>query len=124
MLKSGIIIVLVEWIGLDGAGKAPSSKEAEMAALRMEKSATDYMEPMLHGYVQRTAEYASAWKCSDCGLVWQKKWYADTCGDRGHKSAFQQHYGGYVLNGKYVGGTSYTRQALRRELADLRSASS
>lgn len=73
-----------------------------------------------HVYEDGSATYAErtitgfAWGCDSCGLIWEKKWHAESCSQHGHQPRFEQHYGGYVVNGQHRGGTSYTRHAIGR----------
>lgn len=74
------------------------------------------MEPDMHGTYREVGVAKHAHMCLACGLVWQIKWHADTCGDRGHKAAWKQRYcAGTVINGKPEFETFYDRIALRRE---------
>jgi hypothetical protein len=77
----------------------------EVVAVNADGNAT-YIERTISGY---------AWACDDCGLVWEKKWYAESCERRGHPKRFDQHYGGITENGAHKGGTSYTRFAIGRK---------
>jgi len=74
-------------------------------------------------YVE-TDYQGNAWRCEGCGLVWEKRWYAETCDKRDHKPSFVQRYfrpgsgpmGNATVNGVYQGTVSeYTRQSLRRD---------
>jgi hypothetical protein len=77
------------------------------------------MEPILTpdgsdaGYVERTIE-GFAWMCDDCGLIWEKKWHAETCIRRSHVRVWEQRYGGYVENGIHRGGKAFPRVAIGR----------
>ena len=58
-------------------------------------------------------------QCADCGLIWEKRWHAETCGDDGrnhHASFAQGPYGvTYVLDGVPQGNIKYyTRFAIGR----------
>jgi hypothetical protein len=90
---------------------------------RREQAATEMMTATMSGnYEPHTLEYAHLWRCDGCGLVWQKRWHAETCEGRGHKTSFQQGPYGVqrVENGKAVGTlTYYTRQAVRREKVEV-----
>jgi hypothetical protein len=88
---------------------------------QMEHIETAFMTPILHGTTMSYREDsgdAHAWQCLGCGLVWEKRWHAESCETRKHVPSFAQHYysGGAVVNGVYTGRKStYTRKALRRE---------
>jgi hypothetical protein len=79
---------------------------------------TDVMQPTMDGgYVQHSYN-AKLWRCEGCGLVWDKKWYAETCESRGHIPTWEQGPYGvtHVSNGVPQGNlTYYTRQAVRRD---------
>lgn len=84
----------------------------------MERIRAGKMEPMLDGsYSERTFE-GYAWRCDECGLVWDRRRFADSCASRGHRPSFQEGPYGvrFVLNGVPQGNIHYyTRTALRRE---------
>jgi hypothetical protein len=84
----------------------------------VEASETAVMEPTITGtYVERTVKSA-LWRCEGCGLVWEKRWHAETCESRGHKDRFAQGpYGVQRMeNGKLVGTLHwYERRAVRRD---------
>jgi hypothetical protein len=86
---------------------------------RCEERPSTFMTPLMDGgYAEHTAEQAHAWRCDGCGLVWEKRWHAETCTKRGHKTSFVQGPYGVrgVENGKLIGTpTYYTRRAIRRE---------
>lgn len=86
---------------------------------RREANPTAIMTPTLDGgYVEHTIEAAHAWRCDGCGLVWEKRWHAEACEERGHVPSFQQGPYGvkYVENGQPVGDLRYyQRSAIRRE---------
>jgi len=52
--------------------------------------------------------------CSSCGLLWDRKWQAESCEKRGHVESFPQHYGGYVENGVYKPANTYIRKSYGR----------
>jgi hypothetical protein len=88
----------------------------------------EIMEPRLSGdaditYVEKTVEGAGH-RCDECGLVWAKAWYANTCGSRDHATRFNQAYAykpeGYRTHGK-VAWNVYTRYALGRDKAWMAS---
>jgi hypothetical protein len=86
---------------------------------RRDKINTEIMEPHLTQntfyYVETTVEQVSSWRCDGCGLVWEKKWHAESCENRDHKTSFEQRYGGTIVNGKHVGYRAFVRKAMRRE---------
>lgn len=86
-------------------------------AIQREEIETTVMEPMLNGGYHERTYAAHAWQCPSCGLVWDKKWYAESCATRNHAPSFQQRYGVRgTLNGKPYGNIYYvTRQSLRRD---------
>ena len=59
----------------------------------------------------------NSYGCAGCGLVWSRRWQAETCEERGHVSQFDQRYGGRFENGVHKGFTAYTRYAIRRSKA-------
>jgi hypothetical protein len=79
----------------------------------------EVMEMRFHGpalnvtYIEKTIS-GNAWACEDCGLIWEKRWYADSCTKRGHALAFEQTYGGYLEFGVHKGGARYTRYSQGR----------
>lgn len=90
-----------------------------MSAVRMERASTIVMEPHADGsYHEHTIQGAYLWKCSECGLVWEKKWHAESCTQRSHVESFEQGPYGVqgVVNGQPVGNLYwYTRRAVRRD---------
>jgi hypothetical protein len=87
---------------------------------RMEPITTEAMEAYAitaDSVLYREQEYkAYGWRCDSCQLVWAKRWYAESCGDRDHQPTFVQTYGRRLDSyGKYVGGVDYVRLALRRD---------
>jgi len=70
----------------------------------------DYVEIDVEGY---------GWRCDGCGLVWTRKWHAETCESRSHASSFEQGPYGvtHTLNGVPQGPNIryYTRRAYRRD---------
>jgi hypothetical protein len=82
------------------------------------------MEPNAfgNGYVELTIEHKYAWRCDGCGLVWDRKWHAESCPSRNHATRWEQRYGGRVENGRHVGYTAYTRAAIRRERVEAPAA--
>lgn len=86
---------------------------------RLEERPTAIMEPLMDGgFVESTIEHAHLWRCDGCGLVWQKRWHAETCAERGHKPSFEQGPYGvtHVVNGRLMGNPRYyTRSAVRRD---------
>lgn len=93
---------------------------------RLEKIETTMMEPILSGdtgihYVEKTIT-GYAWCCNACGLVWDRKWMAEQCGERKHRPTFDQVYHRAVMHqGKMVDSTyAITRQAIRCEPITLK----
>ena len=88
---------------------------------RLEARKTTIMEPVLSGdsVVYRQADVDGyLWRCEDCGLVWDKKWYADSCSKRSHVPSFEQGPYGvtHMENGVPQGRLYYyTRRAIRRD---------
>lgn len=88
---------------------------------RLERITITVMEPNLCGdtlnyYEKETG--GSAWRCDECGLVWDRKSYAEGCADRGHKTNFEQtYYGrGALVNGVFTGTvTTYERRPIRQD---------
>ena len=92
-------------------------------------------EPILTGVMQahvsdRSVTFAeasyqgNAWRCEGCGLVWEKRWHAETCDKRDHRTSFVQQYfrpgpgpmGNAIVDGVYQGKVlEYTRQSIRRD---------
>lgn len=88
-----------------------------MSAIRkVGKTSTRMME--MRGweevYYSEVGIQANTYACTDCGLVWDRKWYAETCEDRNHISTWEQKYGGRIENGRYIGYTAYVREAIYR----------
>ena len=103
-----------------------------MAAVKTDhKIATATME--LHAtlndmfYVERALNDSPLWYCSECGLLWDRQWQADQCGEgtyrecspnrdikRNHRSSFPQHYGGGVENDVYKPAATYVRHSYGR----------
>src|SRR5512141_2061531 len=86
-----------------------------------EKVTHEIMEPYLSGDMLTYHEESittNTWRCNACGLIWAKKWYAETCASRNHKTSFDQvyHYRpeGFLTHGRYA-ETRYTRYALGRD---------
>ena len=78
-------------------------------------------------YEERALEDSPLWYCSECGLLWDRQWQADQCGEgtyqecaplknvkRNHRSSFPQHYGGGVENDVYKPAATYIRQSYGR----------
>ena len=55
---------------------------------------------------------ANTYACVGCGLVWDRKWYAETCEKRNHVSKWEQRYGGIFENNIHKNYRAYTRTAL------------
>jgi hypothetical protein len=64
-------------------------------------------------YVQADIKPFS-YACLGCGLIWSRKWHAETCEERGHVATWEQCYGGLVENGEYRPAKTYTRRAIGR----------
>jgi len=79
---------------IDTAAMVPHFTGAELSV--------SYHEERYEGYL---------WACDSCGLVWERKWHADECGERGHVLSFSQRYGGFVENGVWQGGSEYVRRS-------------
>ena len=88
--------------------------KADTAMMEMRFSGAD----MNISYAEVGIE-ANTYACTGCGLVWDRKWYAETCESRNHVPSWEQRYGGYIENGVPKGYKGYVRQALQRRL-DLR----
>lgn len=92
-----------------------------MSAIRkLETVAHQIMEPHLSGdsLTYHEAEIESpAYQClaPNCGLVWAKKWHAETCEQHGHRPTWQQMYCQGVENGQPIKPVYYPRYALRRD---------
>ena len=97
----------------------PEHEDTMSEVLKLEKlENTPYMKARLtlDSVYYVDAEYTShAYKCTGCGLVWDRKNLALSCESHGHKPMWRQLYGGYFENGKHVGGAEYERRAIRRE---------
>ena len=78
-------------------------------------------------YEEKALNGSPLWYCSDCGLLWDRKWQADQCGEgtyqecspvtevkRNHRTSFPQYYGGYVENNTYKPAATYVRQSYGR----------
>jgi hypothetical protein len=111
----------------------PDSKvsNGRVQTIKSWKVEHEVMEARLSGsdsltYIEKTVS-GNAHKCVECGLVWAKRWHAETCASRNHETAFVQRYAykpeGYATNGK-VAWNSYTRYALGRDKAEAREEAS
>ena len=83
-------------------------------------------------YEEEALEDNPLWYCSECGLLWDRKWMAEQCGDgtyvecvpfqnvkRNHRSSFPQHYGGrseHMLGSpeRYIPAATYIRRSYGR----------
>jgi len=68
----------------------------------------------------------NSYGCTGCGLVWSRKWQAESCEERAHVRQFEQRYGGRVeqmVGGqpRHVDYTAYTRSAIGRDKAIRRA---
>ena len=66
-------------------------------------------------YAHRDIE-ATTYACTGCGLVWTRKWHAESCEEREHATRFPQHYG-WKANayGKYFPSQTFVRRAVARD---------
>jgi len=118
--------VIVEWNGtrltkpIDPEYERTQAERKAARALlpkvtKMEKGHAEWMEPDAEGHYHiREKEDKPRWKCP-CGLVWTMKHDAQECTSRGHIPHYDIHYGGTNINGQYVGSTTYTIRAIRKE---------
>ena len=88
-------------------------------AIQKGRHQSEIMSPMMDGSYQERTTKGFSWQCADCGLIWEKRWHAETCGDDGrnhHASFAQGPYGvTYVLDGVPQGNIKYyTRFAIGR----------
>lgn len=82
----------------------------------------EVMEPRLSGefvsYDEKTVT-SNVYRCDGCGNLWAKRWYADTCGERGHRNSFDQKYyhkaEGYTRTGQ-VNEVIYTRYRIGHDV--------
>ena len=88
-----------------------------MAAMRLNRRLeTGNIEPDIFGNYQERSYVAYEWMCTDCGLVWTRKWHAETCAERKHVSHWLQRYPkGPIVNGKPSRVDEYPRDAIRRQ---------
>lgn len=85
-------------------------------ATRREMVDCPFMEPYQDGSFVATSKVGYAWRCDDCGLVWDRKHYAENCGRRQHVAHWRRGYGAtMILNGvpNYKGFIEV--DAIRRE---------
>ena len=95
------------------AGGISKGKGELMTAIKTDrKIATAMME--VHAsttdvwYVEKELQDSPLWYCSESGLLWDRQWQAEQCGDgtyiqanplkkvvRNHCTEFPQHYGGH-----------------------------
>jgi len=63
-----------------------------------------------------------SYACMDaaCGLIWDRKHYAESCESRGHVSHWEQGYGGGMENGIYKPAKTYPRTAIGKLAKDKR----
>lgn len=85
---------------------------------RRERRTVETMDALLSGgYVEHQYE-GHLWRCDGCGLVWEKRGFAEGCAARGHVAHWMAGPYGvtYVLNGVPQGNIRYyPRDAVRRE---------
>lgn len=81
----------------------------------------EIMEPRILGedvYYSEKPVTTHIYRCDGCGLLWNKRWYADTCGERKHISVWAQTYWhrapGFQTTGK-VEPVHYPREAVGRD---------
>ena len=91
----------------------------------MGQVATDMMEArfgVTDVYYVEKAINSPSFACIDvsCGLIWDRKHYAESCEARGHVSKWSQSYGGYIENGLHKGGATYPRYSIGRLAKDKR----
>tara|TARA_Y100000310_G_scaffold249788_1_gene255910 strand:- start:1552 stop:1848 length:297 start_codon:yes stop_codon:yes gene_type:complete len=77
---------------------------------------TEMMEMRLSGEAlnvsyEQVGIQANSYGCTGCGLVWDRKWYAEQCEDRNHVSKWEQRYGGIVENNIHKNYKAYQRNA-------------
>ena len=114
------------------AGGISKGKGELMTAIKTDrKIATAMME--VHAsttdvwYAEKKLEDSPLWYCSECGLLWDRQWQAEQCGDgtyqecypvkqikRNHRTSFPQYYGGYVENDVYKPSATYIRKSYGR----------
>jgi len=88
--------------------------------VRMGKVDTTMMVPRFTG-VELNVHWISedikpnSYGCTACGLIWSRKWQAESCEGRGHVREFDQKYGGYVENNIHKGFKAYRRYAIGRD---------
>jgi hypothetical protein len=87
-------------------------------AIKRHKTESEASLPRLDGGWDVIRYDCYAWECPGCGLVWEKRWYAETCAKRGHPLEWEQRYGGYVENGVHGGYTAYKRRAISHSKRD------
>jgi hypothetical protein len=89
---------------------------------QLERTRVGTLGPLLEGGYVESSYQRYLWRCDLCGLVWDRKDYAQGCAERGHRASFEQ--GPYVVatveNGEskpFRGGTLryVTRRAVRRD---------
>lgn len=82
---------------------------------KLEKTTVTITEPYADSEGYHEVEITkNLWKCA-CGLVWEMRYDAEACVYRGHKPNYNKIYGGYISNGRMVGGKVFTVSAVRRE---------
>ena len=110
-----------------GVGARWSRRTKMAKVVRMGKVDTTMMAPRFTGaelnvhWVHEDIK-PNSYGCTGCGLVWSRKWQAESCEERGHVSEFEQRYGGrfeQMLGGpeRHIGYTAYTRYAIGRDKA-------
>jgi hypothetical protein len=87
-----------------------------MSAIRP-MNTTDHavMEPLYDGGFRETTITSRSYQCLGCGLVWAKRWHAETCEERRHVATWQQRYvTGPIVNGRPYAERFYPRYAIER----------
>lgn len=76
------------------------AEKSEVGITKRELTDCPFMEPYTDGSFVATSEVGNAWRCDGCGLVWDRKHYAQFCSTRGHKIMWERGYGAtMVVNG-------------------------
>jgi hypothetical protein len=101
--------------------RARRAPRGEVTRIEMgEEVDVELMEPLLDGTYAEATVKGHAWKCNECGRVWDRRWVASQCAGRGHSDTitFGPYGVRYVENGLPVGELKYyTHSCLRREKA-------
>ena len=90
-------------------------KEAVKQSVTTDTKVTTTMMETSNGETWHSKDIeVSLTACSSCGLLWDRKWQAESCEERGHVESFPQHYGGYVENDEYKPSKTYIRKSYGR----------